>query len=371
MPRPQEVAEIAVNGQRYSNWDSVSVTRSGLEPFPKFSFTAASPTESSPNWAGLKLGIGDSCEVMLAGRPVVTAGRITGRQPAFDAQQHGLQILGTTNSAATLRATIDRSKAEFKNSSLSQIANALLAPYGVKFSLKGETSGADKPFEKVALQAGEAVFSAIERLCRMRNVYPLTDVAGNYVGYRLASASGAVADLEEGRNILSGSAIFNYTHALSEIEAYGQRPGNDEHSGDASRDVSAKVQNQNVPQHAPYQFLAEMPGDQSDMRMRAQHENGYNIADQIQVNITVQGWFATEGSLWLDHIGDIVSVYSPMLFTSDRMNLAIQEATSSQATSPQGGPGTLSTLTLVLPEAFNGLGQIQGGGALSGLYDGA
>ena len=65
--------------------------------------------------------------------------------------------------------------------------------------------------------------------------------------------------------------------------------------------------------------------------------------------------------MWLEHVGETVSVYSPMLFTNDRMSLAIQYVTSTRGTSPRRGPGTLASLGLVLPERFNGGGQIEGG----------
>jgi len=370
MPKPQEVASIKVKGKTYKNWQTVSVTRSGVELFPKFAFTAAAPAESAPDFASMKLGIGDPCEVILGGRQAVSEGRITGRQPAYDAKEHGLQITGTTRSQVIARATVDHERqGEFKGYSLSQIANSVLKPYGIKFSLKGDTTGADKTFPKVNVMAGESVFSLIERLCRFRNIYLLPGQGADIVGYRLKAKSGSIAELEEGRNILAANAVFAYEDAFSEIQSIGQQPGNDQTFGDASRDVTATVKNSAVTEHAPYHLIAEMPGDQADMRMRAQHENGFNLANQINVNIKVQGWFKDQNSLWLEHIGDVVSVYSPMLFTKDRMQLAIQAVTSSQ-----GPQGTTTDINLVLPEAFNGGGQTQSsgsqgsGGTPAGLY---
>ncbi|MCJ2117671.1 hypothetical protein MKK65_14030 [Methylobacterium sp. J-001] len=370
MPKPQEVASIKVKGKNYLNWQTVSVTRSGVELFPKFAFTAAAPAETAPNFADLKLGIGDPCEVILGGRQAVSEGRITGRQPAFDAREHGLQITGTTRSQVVARSTVDHEKGEFKNYSLSQIASAVLKPYGVKFSLKGDTSGADKAFPKVNVQVGETVFEFIERLCRFRNIYLLPGQGADIVGYRLKAQAGAIAELEEGRNILGASAVFDYGDAFSEIQSIGQQPGNDQTFGDAARDVTATVKNSAVTEHAPLRLIAEMPGDQADMRMRAQHENGFSLANQINVNVKVQGWFKDQNSLWLEHIGDVVSVYSPMLFTKDRMQLAIQAVTASQ-----GPQGTTTDISLVLPEAFNGGGQTQSsagqggsGGTPAGLY---
>lgn len=362
MPKPKEVAEILVRGLRYKNWQTVSVTRSGIDPFPKAVFTAASPIENSPNWSNTKLAIGDPAEVILGGRQAISKGRIIGRQPAYDATQHALQLSISTNATVIARATVDESKSEYKNYSLSQIVNALLKPYGATFSLKGETSGMEKPFPKVNLLFGETVYDAINRLCAFRNVYLQSDIDGNLVGYRLGNSVGAQAELAEGKNILQASASFNYTGALNEINVVGQRPGNDQYFGDDARTQTGTAKNPEVKQHAPLSIVAEMPGDAAEMRMRAQFQNGFLLSDQVQVQIVVQGWFRKDDKLWLESIGEPVSVYSPMLFTTDKLNLAIQEVTSTQ-----GPTGTLTALTLVLPGAFNGGDQINSGGAGGGL----
>ncbi|WP_342106286.1 phage baseplate assembly protein [Methylobacterium sp. SI9] len=362
MPKQAELAEIVVGGQRYANWDSVSVTRSGMSVVPTFTFTAASPIESATNFAGLKLKIGDPCEVLLAGRRVIR-GQIRHRQPAFDANQHGLQIGGTSLTGEIVKATVDHNQGEFKNYTLSQILNSVFKPYGIKFNLKGSTDGADKVFEKVNVQTGELLFNFAERLCRMRNVFMFSDMDENIVGYRMGSAADGIADLQEGRNILSASAVFDYNGAYAEHQAIGQNTGNDQRFGDAARDVTGSAKNPAVPNKTVNRFMMEQPGDKADALMRAQHENAHDVGSQVQVTIVVQGWFANQDTLWLEHIGEPVSVYSPMLFTDDRLNLAIQEVTSTQ-----NAGGTMTTLTLVLPEAYNGIGTIQGGSVPPQVY---
>ncbi|URD34606.1 hypothetical protein M6G65_18595 [Methylobacterium tardum] len=84
MPKPQEVASIKVKGKTYKNWQTVSVTRSGVDLFPKFAFTAAAPAESAPDFASMKLGIGDPCEVILGGRrPSPRAASPAGSRPTM------------------------------------------------------------------------------------------------------------------------------------------------------------------------------------------------------------------------------------------------------------------------------------------------
>ena len=66
--------------------------------------------------------------------------------------------------------------------------------------------------------------------------------------------------------------------------------------------------------------------------------------------MTVQGWLLEEGSLWIEHVGKFVNVYSPMLFPQDKMILAIKGVTHRQ----NDKSGTETTLDLVLPLALGG-----------------
>lgn len=357
MPRAKEIAEIEVNGQRYRDWKSMAVDRRFPAISTEFTFEVASPIESAPNWAGMKLAIGDEAAVYLAGE-LVTRGIIRQRQPAYDAVQHALRVGGTSRPGDIVQSSVQTKPGEFKNYGISQIANSLLKPHGITFRLEGDTKGADKPFERVNLQVGEIIFDALDRLCRMRNLFLIDDKEGNLIGYRLPAKSQPIADLVEGKNIKAASAAFDYQGAFSAIEARTQNTGNNQRFGDASRDVSATVTNSAITRHLPLVILAEMPGDNADAKMRAEFELATSMATQLSCQITVQGWHHEDGNLWLNKVGQIVSVYSPMLFTNDRLNLAIEGARSAQ-----GPEGTTTMLTLVLPGRLNGKGAIEGGNA--------
>jgi hypothetical protein len=102
MPRARKIAEIEVNGQRFTNWETVSVDRRFPAIATQFAMTVASPIESAPNWSGMKLAIGDVATVYLAGHKVASW-IIRGRQPAYDDKAHGLQISGTSYAGAIVQ----------------------------------------------------------------------------------------------------------------------------------------------------------------------------------------------------------------------------------------------------------------------------
>ena len=348
MPKASEVAEIAVNGRRYRDWKSFTVRRAYGEAASSFGFTAASPVESGASWGGMKLRVGDRCLIRLAGRTVIP-GITDVRQVAYDDKQHALQIHGLSKVSDIIYATVNSEPGEFKNYSLQQIANAVLQPFGIRLTLKGATAGADKPFPKVNVQVGETVFAFLERLCRFRNVFLTDDANGNLVAYRAGGRPSPIADLEEGRNIKVASITMSDEQALSKIEVKGQRPGSDGAFGDDARDVAATALNGAVNRHRPLVFMAEMPGDKADMQMRADHELAENYVTMLQGTITVQGWQRDDGSLWIEHVGQTITVRSPMIFPDDVMQLAIQGVTHKQ---DEGG--TQSILEMVLPGRLGG-----------------
>jgi hypothetical protein len=61
-----------------------------------------------------------------------------------------------------------------------------------------------------------------------------------------------------------------------------------------------------------------------------------------------------DGSLWIEHIGtgELITVYSPMLFPSNGMSLPIKQVVHRQSSEE----GTTTLLGLCLP---NGLGQVE------------
>jgi prophage tail gpP-like protein len=352
MPNPQEIAELVVNGREYRDWDMVSVQRSFQSPASVMTFSAASPIESG-GWAAQKLKIGDLCSCKMAGVTVAN-GVLYLRQVAFDDRRHGLQVQVASKVQDILYATVDQKPGQFKDYSIEGIGNALVKPYGLKFKIDGNPSGADKKFPRFNVQPGETVFAAISRLCRMRNLFLIDDKDGNLVAKRIDGSGGAQAHLEEGRNIKSATCVMSHENVHNMIQVLGQRPGNDQNWGDEARDTSASVSNPEIKRHRPLTIPAEEPGDQQDMQMRAEHAGAVNIATMLQAEVTVQGWHDPSGVLWIEHVGKEISVKSAMLFPEEQRSLAVQGVVLKQTNA-----GTETVLSLIIPSRLGGGGQIQ------------
>ena len=95
------------------------------------------------------------------------------------------------------------------------------------------TSDTGPVFRKFTIERGETAFDAIERLCRIRGLLPVSDGVGN-VSIGLAARSRAMTRLARGSNILSASGVADISERFSTYEILGQQAGDDDvFAGDA------------------------------------------------------------------------------------------------------------------------------------------
>jgi prophage tail gpP-like protein len=354
MPNPDEIAVITALGSMYSSWESVSFERRIGDVVSRCRLRVIEIGSTGKGWATLRLKLNDKpVTVTLAGRTVMSDGFISVRQGALVKDQHLIEVIA---SSRTLRLVVATAKPQqFKNSSLQQIANALVAPFGIGFKMMGgNLAGADKKFERMSVHPGESCFDTIHRLCKMRDVHLSDDASGNLTVQRANTNAAMAGELAEGQNILSIRAVMSVDDTGAPLTVYGQNFGTDQRHGDPARDVSATAQNPDYPGYAPIMMFAEMPGDKQDMAMRANHEVAYTVARQIECYVTVPGWLRPDGTLWVEHLAEQVTIRSPSIFPVDSISLAIRGVKHEQ----NNENGTTTTIELCLPNALSAGGQI-------------
>jgi prophage tail gpP-like protein len=349
MPNPQEICVVQVGGTNYKWWKEVEVVRDLNEEVSQCSLVVAEVGDLNKGWGSLRLKPGDPAKVTLAGQLAAT-GAVAVRQVVYDGQNHNVKIIVHSKPADIVKGSLDLPPGQFKNQTLTQLANAALKKFGITFSLRGSPEGADKKFERVSVHWGESPFQFILRLAQMRNIHIMDNELGNIIGIR--GGGQVVAELQEGRNILSAELIWTNNSAVSNIISDTDQHGNDDHWADKARAQSAEAKNQNYSgaNPAPLRVVAPQPGDVKDAQMHANHMGDINAASMFQANVTVTGWLRNNGKLWLNEVGNLIDLYSPMLLPSQRATLGIQAVTARQ----NDQTGTTSTLTLVLQDRLGG-----------------
>jgi prophage tail gpP-like protein len=361
MPNADEWCEVRTNYGTFRDWTSVAVRcEVGASPPRHFQLELAeatpaggpSPTLLDPGGAGrslLRLKPGDRVDIALAGKLVIEDGYIEDRQSAGDANRHAVQVVGISKDGPIRDVSLDPKDfngGQFRDYSLEAIANRVLKPYGVKFRLENPPKGANEKFKNVIIHHGETPWELIERLSRQRGCWLWADAGGNIVGGVPQGGGGAV--LEEGSNIL---AIRVHIKALNvgEVVARSQSPGTNDLWGRKAAEISAQA---TIPGGGKNKSLvvAEHPGTQRDLELRANMEVQAIMAAQLRVVVTHRGWLKPGGNaLW--ELGETVPVKSPTHFpiAGGQLTLKVWAVTYTQ----DNAGGTITQVELVNEATFS------------------
>ena len=344
-----EIAVLEVNGKKFDDWESVWVQSRWNDPFTLFRFTAA---ERDPIFASknifplpqrLQFKPGDQCTITLAGQLAVT-GVIEIRQVAYDANQHGVMLIGKTATAWPARSSVDTKTGSFDNKNLVQIATEVLAPYPVGLVIIGQIDM--KPFDKVQNEPGELIWDFLERLARWKDVIMGSDAQGNFLLIGQHSMPTGV-QLVEGRNIKTCQCTIRRDQVYTEYDVRAQTAASDDNSGTQASELNATAVGKFPVPFAKLITPHELPvKTQPEVQKRVDTEKRWRDGTEVQADITVQGWLSDERSLWWP--GDEIKVYSPMAMLDDV--LKIRTATFTQDSTS----GTQTLLDMVLPGLING-----------------
>jgi prophage tail gpP-like protein len=327
MPNPQQIATVVAGGQKYSAWESISIDRRYNDVISHMRLRVAELTNKpGQGWSTLQLMPYTPAQGYLAGQLAIT-GEVSVRQAGYNKDDHRVEIVVSSNTAALNASTVDGSPGQYMGYTWLQLARAIAGKVGVTVEM---LSGTDKIFPRVSETVGETRFTAIERWSRMHNLYLRDDENGNLIA--TCGVGRNVATLVEGQNIKAANIIFSNYEYTNPIKTIGANIGGSSTGvfGDEARNVSATVTSPNMPANRPQTVAAEEPGDQIDMQMRAARQAAWALSQFIQGTITVVGWQLDDGSLWINHCGDLVTIISPMLAPLPSLTLAINGAISSQ-----------------------------------------
>jgi prophage tail gpP-like protein len=344
MPNPAEVATLVVAGYKFTAWESVWVQHQWPEVSPLFRFTAAEADPNKENsWASLRFRPGDECAIYL-GKQLGIIGLITTRQVAYDANSHGVMLLGKGKTWLAGRASVITKTMTFDNKTFEQVAFEVLAPFPyIKPEVIGEI---DKtPFKILRADIGVTVWAFLEALARERGVIIGSDHTNKFLligkhSYRPDNS------LVEGTNILKGQILIDRQKVWSEYIFKNSAPADDTDNMSKQAHQEAKVASDIGMQHSPLMGVVEHPvWTQAEVMKRALYEKQWSDGTVVTANLTVQGWHQPNGFLW--KAGGKYHVKTPM-------GLLDQPLKAKTVTFEQSSnTGTTTTLELVAPWLLN------------------
>ncbi|MDB5432432.1 MAG: bacteriophage Mu [Caulobacter sp.] len=328
---------LKIAGKAWAGWTEVSVTRSLETLAATFSISLTERLPDSPEKREIEAGA--PCEVWIGDDQLIT-GYADTVEPYVDGETHRITVEGRDKTADLVDCSAVHSPGSWRGRKLEQIASDLAQPYGITVAAKTSTGAA---FARFALQPGESVFEAMDRMAKQRGVLLTTNAAGNVeiirpglqaAGYRLAL----------GENLKSIGFRNDLSERFSIYKLKGHAAGQAALKGSKASRPAAEAKDAGVPRYRALVLVNEGGATPASMADRAKWEATTRAGKGQRVTAVVAGWRAANGELY--RIDRLAPVAAPLVGV-DR-DLLVCGVTFSR-----GSRGSLTQLSLAPKEAFS------------------
>jgi len=333
---------VVVNNLQYSGWESLQITRSLDYLCGNFSFTLANfPFESTK-----ALVPGVPAIIFFGGQRLIT-GYLDAARRSRSGNSTQLDFSGRDRTSDLVDCSAIYKTNSWKRTSLLKIASDLCLPYGISVSLVGVP---DSVVAEFALQTGETPFAAVERLCRVYGILPMTDMFGNLM-LTTVQSSRANVPLVVGQNVLTVSYEEDDSGRYSEYLVKGQARGQGGGWLEDRIDLKGSARDAGVDRYRPLVIVAERHMTAQDIAKRASWEAQVRMGRGSRVSVTVMGWsqdtrFPDEASRpWA--LNELVNIRDASWGID--ANLLVSSVTFDLSS----GSGRLTTLGLSPPEVYS------------------
>jgi len=343
---PASLVTLRVAGIDYRGWTNVSSIRMGMDALAGgFSIGL---TEKWPGAAIRPIRKEDAVEVRI-GDAVVINGHVDEVERDLSTSAHTITVTGRDATADLVDCAAMNSPGEWKDRGLVEIAREICGPFGIAAALApGVNPG--KPFALFALQKGEKAGAAIQRLCAARGILPYSDGRGILVlGPGTPGRAGCA--LVEGKNAKGLRVKDGRIGRWRDYTVYAQSG----QWGDAGANAgtTGHAHDNGIRRYRPTARMADDLADGVTATQQAAWEAMVAKAKAEAVTVKVRGWRHGEG-IWRPNL--LVEVRAPSLMVSgDRLIASVDLSLDKDE-------GTVATLSLVGPGAFNLLATKEAGG---------
>ena len=334
-----DTIELMVDGQRYGGWKDVRVDLAIDTLASAFDLQISERSPDDGRAAEWLARAGAEVQVLIGGDTVIT-GYLDSADPAIEAEDHSISVAGRSRAADLIDCSAVHQPGSWSGKRMDQIARDIVAPFNIDVVVEGDVGA---PFPKFALQTGESVFDALERMGRMRGVLTMPRSDGAIV-IAPPSPTGSAARLELGRNLKRVSARHDASQRFSLYIVSGQQAGSDNTHGRAASQIRAEASDAGITRHRPLFINAEDQATPASSRTRAAWEATTRAARGQTITATVPGWRREDGGLWQPR--QRVDLIAPQVFASGELMVS---AVSFQKSSDAG---SVTELTLGNPAAF-------------------
>lgn len=334
---PEEVA-IKIKGRRFRFWERVRIT-GAIDSVPTVEFNAPLDSELPGFREAIRPFSYEPVEVTVGGQRLFS-GTLMGVTPMVTPTRKVVAVSAYGRPGVLMDCTAPASAfpLEFWDSSLRDIAAALVAPFGlrVKFS-----AGAGATFDYVALEPGQKIFGFLAGLAKLRNLVISSDAAGGVLFQQATRAGSPVAVLEEGTApVVSVTAEFNaqgyYSHvtAVEDASIFG--------TGGQYTVRNARLSGVLRP------FTFKAPDAlEAEIQTAVEAKAGRMLGDAISYSLALTSWRTPAGELWKPNTTLLLTAPDALIYQKYEFLVKSVALTRDRKTET-------AALQLVLPEAYRG-----------------
>lgn len=281
--------ELKLNGAAYSGWKRVSVVRSIEALCGRFDIEASDKVPFPIPRAG-------AVELNLYGNKILT-GYTDMLSVDISSTEHVLNIVGRDKTGDLVDCSVQVTSQEMLNVTLRDVIEAAVLDFGITAIFDVEPA---EKFKKFSFQ-DETCWDAIERACRLRGVFATTNENGQVL-IQSYGTKRATDGIIMGENVLAARTSFNEIDRYSAYTVYGQQPGDDNTSAEATTESEGFATDGGVKRYRPLTVIAEGAVDNNIAQQRAEWEATVRAARAISTEIVVQGWQMSDGNLWRENM---------------------------------------------------------------------
>jgi prophage tail gpP-like protein len=336
----------AGGGLRWSAFKSVNVKAAFNEAARSFEFEVAAELGASAT--NTIFAVGTEVSIFANGDLLLT-GYVDCREPTFAGKRAEISVSGRSKSADLVDGSGEHETGQFENKDPLEIGQEISKEYAAKW----ETDQQLKKIEQYQLQPGETCFRCVEKMARDQGM-TITGTAEGNAKITKAGNKRMGGGLIEGQNILSGTAHHNGKNRHSKIIVRGQRPFG---HGKENLEIEAELEDGSVKRHRTIILIQDDDTTKERAEKRAKNRKNRAKGNALKATISTQGFRDEGGQLW--EPGALVWTESPFLDIAQDMLIE-------SVNYKQDEGGSIATLQLVDPAAYDGEGAGGGKGNKSG-----
>lgn len=340
-----EVVTISVGGATYSAFEEFHVHAAFNKAARSFSMEVAAELGASAT--NRVFAVGNEVTIAANG-DLLLSGFVEQKEPAFAARRAIISVSGRSKSCDLIDGAAEHETGQFENKDPLEIANEVSSNYGAKW----ETDQQLDKVDQYQLTPGETCFRCVEKLTRQQGFTVMGTAEGN--AKITKGAQGRNSALIEGQNILVGTAHHNGANRYSKIYVRGQRPFG---HGDDNLEIEETEDDAAVQRHRAVVIVQDEDTTKDRAKKRAKNRKDRAAGNSLKATIHVQGFHDDGGALWAP--GNLTWTESPFLDIAQDMLIESVDYFQSEG-------GSIATLELVDPRAYDGQGAGGGKGNQSG-----